>query len=103
MVGITHYAQEQLGDVVYVELPQVGRALRAGESFGAVESVKSVSDIYAPVAGRVVRVNERLAAAPELVNQDPYGEGWILEVEMEDPQKATASLFSAAEYRALVE
>lgn len=101
VVGITHYAQEQLGDVVFVELPEVGRELRAGEAFGVVESVKSVSDVYAPVSGRVVAVNERLNEAPELVNQDPYGEGWMIAIALADPAEVDR-LLSAAEYRNMV-
>lgn len=101
VVGITHYAQEQLGDIVFVELPQVGRELRAGEAFGVVESVKSVSDLYAPVSGRVVEVNERLNDAPELVNQDPYGAGWMIALELADPAEA-GRLLTAAEYRDMV-
>lgn len=102
VMGITHFAQEQLGDVVFVELPEVGRELRAGEPFGVVESVKSVSDLYAPVGGRVVAVNDHLAEAPETVNRDPYGEGWMIAMEPEDPS-AVDGLLSTADYRALVE
>jgi len=101
-VGITHHAQEQLGDVVYVELPAVGSEVKAGQPFGVVESVKSVSDLYAPVSGRVVAVNERLRDAPELVNQDPYGGGWMIEVELADPAELDR-LLSAGDYRRLVE
>jgi glycine cleavage system H protein len=81
-VGITDFAQAQLGDVVFLELPNPGRKLDAGESFGVIESVKAASDLYAPVAGRVSAVNEQLAAKPELINSDPYGEGWILKLEL---------------------
>jgi glycine cleavage system H protein len=81
-VGITDFAQAQLGDVVFLELPNPGRKLDSGESFGVVESVKAASDLYAPVAGRVSAVNEQLAAKPELINSDPYGEGWILKLEV---------------------
>ena len=77
-VGITDYAQDALGDIVYVELPEVGSSYAAGDSFGEVESTKSVSDIYAPVAGEVVAANEALDATPELINSDPYGEGWFI-------------------------
>ncbi len=83
-VGITSYAQEALGDVVYVSLPEVGTQLSAGQPFGEVESTKSVSDVYAPVAGTVVGVNDALETAPELVNSDPYGEGWIVELQVAD-------------------
>jgi glycine cleavage system H protein len=81
-VGITDFAQSQLGDVVFLELPKPGRKLDAGESFGVVESVKAASDLYSPVSGRVAAVNEQLAAKPELINSDPYGEGWILKLEL---------------------
>lgn len=101
VVGITHYAQTQLGDVVFVELPPEGREVRAGEPFGVVESVKSVSDLYAPVSGRVVATNPRLADAPELVNRDPYGEGWMIAVELSDPSELDR-LLDASGYRALV-
>jgi glycine cleavage system H protein len=81
-VGITEFAQSQLGDVVFLELPNPGRKLEAGESFGVVESVKAASDLYSPVSGRVTAVNDKLASKPELVNSDPYGDGWILKVEL---------------------
>jgi len=79
-VGITHYAQEQLGDVVFVELPKVGARVTAHQSFGVVESVKAVSDLFAPITGEVVEVNTALPKAPELVNRDPYGQGWMIVV-----------------------
>jgi len=81
-VGITDFAQSQLGDVVFLELPSPGRKLAARESFGVVESVKAASDLYAPVAGRILAVNDKLTAKPELINSDPYGEGWILKLEL---------------------
>jgi glycine cleavage system H protein len=81
-VGITDFAQSQLGDVVFLELPAAGRKLAARESFGVVESVKAASDLYSPVTGRITAVNEKLAAHPELINSDPYGEGWILKLEL---------------------
>jgi glycine cleavage system H protein len=81
-VGITDFAQSQLGDVVFLELPSTGRKLAVRESFGVVESVKAASDLYSPVAGRITAVNEKLAANPELVNSDPYGDGWILKLEL---------------------
>jgi glycine cleavage system H protein len=81
-VGITDFAQSQLGDVVFLELPNPGRKLEAGESFGVVESVKAASDLYAPVSGRVAAVNDKLAGKPELINSDPYGDGWILRLEL---------------------
>jgi len=83
VVGITLFAQDQLGDVVFVELPEVGRVLKAGEQFGVVESVKTVSDLYSPANGKVVAVNEKLADKPEVVNSDPYGEGWMVKLEIE--------------------
>jgi glycine cleavage system H protein len=81
-VGITDFAQSQLGDVVFLDLPAPGRKLAAGESFGVVESVKAASDLYSPVSGRITAVNEKLAAHPELINSDPYGDGWILKLEL---------------------
>jgi glycine cleavage system H protein len=81
-VGITDFAQSQLGDVVFLELPAPGRKLAAGESFGVVESVKAASDLYSPVSGKITAVNDKLAAHPELINSDPYGDGWILKVEL---------------------
>jgi len=82
-IGITDFAQSQLGDVVFLELPSTGRKLTARESFGVVESVKAASDLYSPVAGRITAVNEKLAAKPELINSDPYGEGWILKLDLD--------------------
>ena len=81
-VGITDFAQSQLGDVVFLELPAAGRKLAVGEAFGVVESVKAASDLYSPVAGKIAAVNDKLAAHPELLNSDPYGDGWILRVEL---------------------
>jgi glycine cleavage system H protein len=101
-VGITDYAQDALGDVVYVQLPTVGASAAAGASFGEVESTKSVSDIYAPLSGTVAAVNDALDSAPDLLNRDPYGEGWICEIEFADPAE-TEGLLDAAGYRALTE
>lgn len=84
-VGISDFAQDELGDVVFVELPEAGETVEAGAAFGVVESIKAVSDIYAPVSGEVVAANEELFDRPELVNDDPYGEGWMLEIDPEDP------------------
>lgn len=98
-VGITHYAQDQLGDVVFVELPKKGRKLGQMESFGVVESVKAVSDLYCPVGGEVVEVNSELERKPELVNADPYGEGWMIQVKITKP-KDLDKLLSAADYTA---
>lgn len=100
--GITHFAQESLGDIVFVSLPTVGTALVAGVACGEVESTKSVSDIYAPVAGTVVAVNSNVDASPELINSDPYGSGWLVELEPTDAS-ALDSLLTPGEYRALVE
>ena len=98
-VGITAHAQHALGDVVYVELPAPGTQVEAGRPFGTVESVKSVSDLYAPVSGTVTEVNARLGAEPELVNADPYGEGWMVRIA---PRPPLPPLLSAAQYRSLV-
>ncbi len=96
-VGITHYAQDQLGDVVFVELPKKGRQLRQMESFGVVESVKAVSDLYCPVGGEIVEVNSELERKPEMVNADPYGAGWMIEVKITQA-KDLDNLLSASEY-----
>ncbi len=101
-VGITDYAQHELGDVVYVQLPTVGASVAAGDSFGEVESTKSVSDVYAPVSGTVVAVNDALGASPELLNSDPYGDGWICEIELADATQV-AGLLDAAAYQSLIE
>ncbi|MGQ9753067.1 MAG: glycine cleavage system protein GcvH [Thermaceae bacterium] len=102
IVGITDHAQEQLGDVVYVELPQVGRKVAAQEAVAVVESVKTASDIYAPVAGVIVAVNEALTATPELINQDPYGEGWIFKLKPDNLSDLDA-LLDAEAYSASLE
>lgn len=101
-VGITDFAQDALGDVVYVDLPEEGAEVRAGEPFGEVESTKSVSDLYGPVTGRVVSRNEALGDSPELVNRDPYGEGWMVVIEPAEAGQLDG-LMDAAAYRALVE
>jgi glycine cleavage system H protein len=101
-IGITDYAQDALGDVVYVQVPAAGSAVNAGDTVSEVESTKSVSDIYAPVSGTIVRVNEQLADQPETLNNDPYGAGWICEIELSDPAQLDA-LLDATGYRALVE
>lgn len=98
-IGITDYAQDALGDVVFVQAPAVGASVAAGDSFGEVESTKSVSDIYAPVSGTVARVNERLADEPALVNSDPYGDGWLCEITIDG--SSTEHLLSASAYRDL--
>lgn len=101
-VGITDYAQEQLGDVVFVELPEVGRGVAAGEAFGEIESTKSVSELLMPVAGEVVAVNDAVEAAPETVNADPYGQGWLVEIAVADPG-AVEVLLGADEYRSVID
>jgi glycine cleavage system H protein len=101
-VGITDYAQDALGDVVYVEVPEVGGQASAGDKVSEVESTKSVSDIYAPVSGSIAAANAELADAPERLNSDPYGEGWICLIEMDDPSQLDG-LMDAEAYRALVE
>jgi glycine cleavage system H protein len=101
-VGITDYAQDALGDVVYVSLPEVGATVTAAGACAEVESTKSVSDIYAPVAGTVAEVNDALTQTPELLNQDPYGAGWIFSIDAADPS-SVEGLLDAAAYRALVE
>ncbi len=99
-IGITDHAQEELGDVVFVELPEVGATLDPGESFGTVESVKAVSDLYAPVGGEVVEVNEVLNDSPEKINEDPYGEGWILKLRTSGEAEG---LLSASDYETFLE
>lgn len=101
-VGITDYAQDALGDVVYVDLPEVGARLEQGSSFGEVESTKSVSDLYAPVTGTVTEVNQELADAPERLNEDPYGEGWICVIAPDDAGQIDG-LLDASAYRSLIE
>lgn len=98
-VGITDYAQKQLGDVVFVELPARGRALKAGESFGSVESVKAVSELFSPVSGEVVEVNGTLQAKPEAINSDPHGAGWMIVLKLKDTNEAQG-LMDAARYEA---
>ena len=102
VVGITDYAQDALGDVVFVSIHDVGTLVEPGQSCGEVESTKSVSDIYAPVAGRIVAVNEALNDAPEALNKDPYGDGWLFALEVDDPS-ALENLLDAASYQALTE
>ena len=100
-IGITDYAQNSLGDITFVQVPKVGTALRAGETFGVVESVKAASDVYAPVAGTVVEVNKALDTNPEKVNQSPYGEGWMLKLKLANPAEAD-SLLGSADYLKLI-
>lgn len=101
-IGITDYAQKELGDIVYVDLPQPGDAVVAGKSMGSVESVKAVSDVYSPVTGEVVEVNTALAEAPEKVNQDPHGEAWMVKVKLAAPEEIDR-LLTAAEYQSYIE
>jgi glycine cleavage system H protein len=100
-IGITDYAQGELGDVVFVELPEIGKQIEKGEPFGTVEAVKAVSDLYAPVTGEVVEVNKELESASELVNKEPYTRGWMIKVRLKD-QAEVAALLDAAKYRAHV-
>jgi glycine cleavage system H protein len=101
-IGITDYAQKQLGDVVYLELPEVGRQIKEHETFGTVESVKAVSELFAPVQGEVLETNQPLLQAPEKINTDPYGDGWMVVVKLADPA-AAHGLMDAAAYKAHVE
>jgi len=100
-IGITDFAQEQLGDVVFVELPKVGAKVTSMSTFGVVESVKAVSDLFAPLTGEVVEINTELPKKPETVNRDPYGQGWMLVIRMANPAEANA-LLSAAQYEQLI-
>ncbi|MGH3844448.1 MAG: glycine cleavage system protein GcvH [Pseudonocardiaceae bacterium] len=102
VVGLTDHAQRQLGDIVFVELPAVGDRVEAGEAFGTVESVKAVSEVYAPVAGQVTKVNDGLSESPESLNDDPYGEGWLVEIQMATAAQPTG-LLTPAEYTAYIE
>lgn len=102
-IGITDFAQSQLGDIVFVEFPEAGAALEVNEPMGTIESVKTVSDLFSPVTGRVVRVNEALLDSPDKVNSDPYGEGWIIEIEVDgDAEEAVAALLSSEQYEAFI-
>lgn len=102
VVGITDFAQEELGDVVFVELPEVGKVIEAAGTFGVVESVKAVSDLYAPVSGTIVEVNTVLEDRPELVNQSPYGDGWMITIELSNPDELH-DLLNAQAYQAYIE
>jgi glycine cleavage system H protein len=102
VVGITDYAQDSLGDVVYVELPQEGGIVTKDEPFGVVESVKAVSDLYSPVSGKVVEVNDAIADSPEVINEDPYGDAWMVKVEVGNPPETT-ELLTAEEYQNYIE
>ncbi len=102
-VGITDYAQESLHEVVYADLPKVGRTLNRGESFGTVESVKAVSEIYSPVSGEIMETNQKLVNSPELINQQPYEDGWLILMKTSNLKEETDSLMSAKEYGALLD
>ncbi|GAB4242004.1 MAG: glycine cleavage system protein GcvH [Thermoleophilia bacterium] len=101
VLGITDYAQDQLGDIVYVELPEVGTEVTAGSSYAEVESVKAVSDVYAPVTGTITEVNEEVVDAPEIINESPYENGWLVKVKMSEPGEAD-DLMTAEEYEQLL-
>lgn len=101
VIGISHFAQDQLGEVVYVDLPSAGDTVTAGGSFGEVESVKSVSELFSPISGEIVEVNEQLEDTPETVNEDPYGDGWMIKVAISDTSEVDA-LMSAEEYEAFL-
>ncbi len=102
IVGITDYAQNELSDIVFVELPEVGQKVAKGERVATLEAVKTVADVYSPVTGEVIEVNERLADEPDLINRDPYGDGWIVKIKIENPDELN-DLLSAEEYEKLVE
>jgi len=101
-IGITHHAQHELGDIVFVQLPKPGSKVTKGQTFGSVESVKAVSDVYAPVSGEVLEANELLAKSPEKLNEDPHGEAWLIKVSLSSPDELTG-LMSAAEYQSYVD
>ncbi|HET7002904.1 MAG TPA: glycine cleavage system protein GcvH [Puia sp.] len=101
LVGITEYAQRELGDIVYVEVETIGKSMEAGEVFGTVEAVKTVSDLFLPVAGTITELNSELANSPDLVNSDPYGKGWMIKLTVNDPAQV-AKLLDAAAYESLV-
>lgn len=103
IIGISDYAQISLGDVVFIELPDVGRTLSKGEPFGVVESVKAASDVYAPIGGEVIEINEALLDTPETVNEDPYGEGWMIKLRASDLEAERGDLLDAAAYESHVE
>lgn len=100
-IGITHHAQDQLGDIVFVELPQIGKEYKAHDEFGVVESVKSVSSLYCPISGKVIAINDELAKHAQLVNEDPYGKAWMIKVEFTDPNELD-KLLSAEDYKKMV-
>jgi glycine cleavage system H protein len=101
LVGISDYAQHELGDIVFIEVETVGEILQKGESFGTIEAVKTVSDMYMPVGGEVIAFNELLTTKPEILNQDPYGEGWVVRIKISNPEEV-GQLLSAADYSAQI-
>ncbi len=101
VIGITHFAQGELGDIVFLDLPRVGTRTERTKPFGSVEAVKTVSDLYAPVTGKVVAVNESLVSSPDLVNKDPYGKGWMVHIEMDNPNEV-AQLLTADDYKKVI-
>ena len=102
-IGVSAFAIDQLGDIVFLELPEVGDAVSVGESFGTIESVKAVEDLYPPVSGTVIETNEAMVESPESIAEDPYGEGWLLKVRVDNPDDELTDTLSAVEYRAQVE
>ena len=102
-IGVSAFAIDQLGDIVFLELPEVGHAVSVGESFGTIESVKAVEDLYPPVSGTVIETNEAMVESPESIAEDPYGEGWLLKVRVDNPDDELTDTLSAVEYRAQVE
>ena len=102
-IGVSAFAIDQLGDLVFLELPEVGDAIEVGESFGTIESVKAVEDLYPPISGTVIDRNEAMIESPELIAEDPYGEGWLIKVRMDNPDDELTDALSATEYRAQVE
>ncbi|MDJ0686942.1 MAG: glycine cleavage system protein GcvH [Xenococcaceae cyanobacterium MO_188.B32] len=102
-IGVSAFAIDQLGDIVFLELPEVGDAVSVGENFGTIESVKAVEDLYPPVSGTVIERNEEMIESPESIAEDPYGEGWLIKVRVDNPDDELTDTLSAAEYRAQVE
>ncbi|MGN8068299.1 glycine cleavage system protein GcvH [Mucilaginibacter sp. SG564] len=101
-IGVTEFAQRELGDIVFVDIPTVGKKIEQEEVFGTIEAVKTVSDVFMPVAGEIIQFNEELESSPEIINEDPYGDGWIVKIKLKDP-KSVNSLLSADEYKKLID
>lgn len=101
-IGVTEFAQSELGDIAWLEMPEIGDETRIGETFGTIEAVKTVEDLYAPISGKIVEINSELLDSPELVNDDPYGKGWIVKIELSD-ESEIAKLLSADDYAGLIE